>query len=92
MKRYEIALLFGSYDYEDVKTYEYDTLADLKHDLKEIIKFYLDCSPDNKYGDLFEIQISIHDQDEIGENNNTFTVCEIDMRQTRMCKEFFKEV
>ena len=92
MKKYETALLFGSYDYEDVKTYEYDTMEELTQDIEEILKFYINCNPDKKYGDLFEIQISIHDQDEIGENNNTFTVCEIDMRQMRMCKEYFKEV
>lgn len=75
MKKYEIALLFGSYEYESVKTYEYDTIKDMQQDLKKITE--------NADTNLYKIELSIQEQDLHGENLNTYTFCEIDMQQLR---------
>lgn len=71
-KKYEIALLFDSYEYENVETYEYDTIQEMQKDLKCIIE----KADDN----LYKIELSILRQDEYGENLDTYSFCDIDMK------------
>ena len=73
MKKYEIALLYYSCEYENVKTYEYDTMDDLQQELKSIIE--------NADESLFKIELSIVEQNEDGENLNAYIFCEIDIKQ-----------
>lgn len=68
-KRYEIALLFGSYEYDNVQTYEYDTIEDMKNAVKDIMA-KADC-------DLYKIELSVLEQDEDGENITTCALCDI---------------
>lgn len=73
MKKYEIALLFGSYEYKDVITYEFDTMKDLQAELRNIIE---DIDEN-----LYKIELSIQDQDESGENQNTYTFADINIQE-----------
>ena len=81
MKKYEIALLYGSYEYEDVETFEYETLLETKNDLQYFIE--------NHRENLYKIEISILEQDESGENENYFIVAEIDIKNIEFVKSYF---
>ena len=72
IKKYEIALLFGSYKYHNVETYEYNTMEGLQEMTKYVVG--------NKEKDLYKIELSILEQDaDGGDNLNSYTFCEIDM-------------
>ena len=83
-KVYEIALLYGGFDYENVKTYEYATMEEMQNDLKEILK--------REDKALFKIEISILEQDQNGENEKVYTFCDINiqelLRGERVCKTY----
>lgn len=69
MKKFEIAIMYNSYTYEDVKTYEYDTIEELQQHLQWIMNSNDDC--------IYKIELSIQEQDEDGANEDTKTFCEI---------------
>ena len=78
-KKYEIALLFGSYEYDNVQTYEYDTIEDMQNAVKDIMA--------NADGDLYKIELSVLEQDEYGENINTWSLCDIFIKDIKeQCK------
>jgi hypothetical protein len=82
MKKYEIALLYGSCKYESVKTYEYNTMSEMQAELEDFI-LYSDK-------DLVKIELSILEQEEdfgCFDNLNTYTFCEIYMNELRKGEE-----
>lgn len=75
MRKYEMALLYESYNYEkaSIIVEEYNNIEFMQYDLKEILKY-----TDNN---LYKIELSILEQDENGENINCWTFCEINVRE-----------
>ena len=73
MKKYEIALLYGSHTYDNVEVYEYDTMRDMQVALYSIME--------NHDNDLCKIELSILKQDEDGCNEDSYTFAEINIEQ-----------
>ena len=82
MKKHEIALLYGSKDYEDVETFEFEN----EYKLIEYLKYIKENHREN----LVKIEISILQQDEFGETENSFTYAEIDVEIFEIANKMIK--
>lgn len=81
---YELAICFDK-DYDNVETFEYTTLMKMLLSLDYILK-------EGLYEEADRIELSILERyEENGENENTFTFGEIDMKEWNKGKELNKK-
>lgn len=74
-RKFEIALLYNSYDYNDayIETIEFELTE------TERVKDYIINTLKERNETLYKIEVSILEQDEDGANEDTHTFCDIDV-------------
>ena len=74
-RKFEIALLYDSYDYNDayIETIEFELT-----EAEQVKKYILDNLKEENES-LYKIEVSILEQDEDGANEDTHTFCDIDV-------------
>lgn len=79
IRKFEIALLYDSYDYNDayIETIEFELT-----ETEQVKKYILDTLKEESES-LYKIEVSILEQDEDGANNETYTFCDIDYLQLK---------
>ena len=86
MKMFEMALLYGAYDYEnaiDIKSFVFKS--------KEDMKLMLNCVLASEDTELYKIEISVNLVDIDNDENLTYDlICEIDYQKYLEHKEFLE--